>query len=60
MSLGATRNLGNFENIKVELTVEDSVREGEKTPQAMERVYRYVEDELVARVAEMEREIRGR
>jgi len=50
ITLGHTANLGNFENVKVEVSVEDDQRAGETTKQTIDRVYKLVEAELVARV----------
>jgi len=42
VDLSFTRNLGNFESIKIGIGVEDSVREGENVDSATERVYKFV------------------
>ena len=47
VDLSFTRNLGNFESIKIGIGVEDSVREGESVNDATDRVYKFVEDKLV-------------
>ena len=50
VTLGYTLNLGNFQSLRVDLGVIDNVREGETTEQAMERVYTFVENQVVEKV----------
>ncbi len=59
VDLSFTRNLGNFESIKIGIGVEDSVREGESVNDATDRVYKFVEDKLVEKTQEVEEELRG-
>lgn len=59
VDLNFTRNLGNYESIKIGLGVEDMVRSGENVDTAMERVYTYVENKLIEKVDEMEKELKG-
>ena len=59
VELHFTRNLGNFENIKVGLAIEDFVREGETTSQATDRVYEFVENKLMEKVLEIEEELKA-
>lgn len=54
------RNLGNFESIHIHVGVTDSVREGEKVNDAFERVYKFVEDKLVEKTKEVEKELKGK
>ena len=54
------RNLGNYETITVELAVEDSVRQGENVSSAMDRVYEFVEEQLVERMQEIEADLNGK
>lgn len=60
VELNFTRNLGNFESVKVGLGVEDWVREGENTTTATDRVYKFVETQLIEKVNQIESEIKGR
>jgi len=53
------RNLGNYETIAVELGIEDNVRQGENVSQAMDRVYGFVEDQLIQRVQDIEADLSG-
>ncbi len=55
--------MGNFESLRVDLSVEDSVREGDGIgkagiDKAMQRVYAYVEKQLVKKVNEVEQELK--
>ena len=60
VDLQFTRNLGNFESIKVGIGIEDWVREGENTSTATDRVYKFVEEKLIEKVKEIESEIKGK
>lgn len=57
VELGYTKNLGNFENLKVSIAVEDFVRDGETVDTATERVYSFVEDKIVSKVDDMSKEL---
>lgn len=59
MGLKFVRNLGNYENIHVDVGVEDNVRQGENVYQAMDRVYDFVEEQLIQRVQEIEADLSG-
>jgi len=59
VELGFTKNLGNFENLRVSIGVEDYVRDGETVDAATERVYSFVENKVVEKVSEIEKEIKG-
>ena len=59
MGLRFLRNLGNYETVAVEVGIEDSVRQGENVTQAMDRVYEFVEDQLVQRVQDIEADLNG-
>lgn len=49
-TLGYTLNLGNFQSLRVDLGVTDHVRENETTKDAMDRVYAFVENQVVEKV----------
>lgn len=55
-----TRNLGNFENVKVNVEVTADARQGETVNDAFERVYSFVEAKLQTKVEEIEADIKGR
>lgn len=58
VDLSFTRNLGNYESIKIGIGVEDDVRAGENVDSATERVYKFVEDKLVQKTREVEEELK--
>ncbi len=60
VDLSFTRNLGNYESIKIGIGVEDSIRNGENVESATERVYKFVEDKLIQKTREVEEELNGR
>jgi hypothetical protein len=57
--LNFTRNLRDFENVKLHVEVTDSVRDNENVNQAFERVYKFVEEKLIEKVRAIEEEIKG-
>lgn len=59
IDLQYTRNLGNYESIKIGVGVEDDVRAGENVDSATERVYKFVEDKLIDKVREIEEELKS-
>jgi tryptophan synthase alpha subunit len=59
IDLSFTRNLGNFESIKIGVGVEDSVRDGETVNDATERVYKFVEDKLIEKTQDIEKELKS-
>ena len=52
VGLGYTLNLGNFQSLRIDLSVSDNKREGENTSDAFERVYAFVEQKLAEKVKE--------
>lgn len=58
VDLSFTRNLGNYESIKIGIGVEDTVRSGENVDSATERVYKFVEDKLIQKTREVEEELK--
>ena len=59
IDLSFTRNLGNYESIKIGIGVEDTVRQGETVASATERVYQFVEEKLIEKTREVEEELKG-
>jgi methyl coenzyme M reductase subunit D len=57
VGLGYTLNLGNFQSLRIDLSVTDNKREGENTNDAFERVYSFVEAKLAEKVRESAEEI---
>ena len=59
VDLSFTRNLGNYESIKIGIGIEDIVRSGETVTAATERVYKFVEEKLIEKTREVEEELKG-
>ena len=57
VDLSFTRNLGNYESIRINIGVEDDVRNGENVDSATERVYAFVENKLIEKTREVEKEL---
>ncbi len=55
VDLSFTRNLGNYESIRINVGVEDDVRKGENVETATERVYAFVENKLIQKTREVEK-----
>ena len=56
VTLGYTLNLGNFQSLRLDLGIVDAKRNGENIEQAFERVYKFVEDKLTAKILEAQSE----
>jgi hypothetical protein len=56
-SIGYTKNLGNFESLRLDCQVSDFVREEESAQEASSRVYQFVEQELVEKLKEIQEEV---
>lgn len=56
-SLGYTKNLGNFESLRLDCQVTDYVRDEETVRQASDRVYGLVENELMVKLKEIQEEL---
>jgi hypothetical protein len=60
VELQFTRNLGNYESLKVSIGVEDQVRSTDaNVDEATNRVYDFVEKKLMEKVNEIEDELKG-
>ena len=57
VGLGYTINLGNFQSLRIDLSITDSKRDGENIDTAFERVYSFVEAKLGEKVQEATSEI---
>ena len=57
--LGFTMNLGDFQSARVDIGVEDDVREGEGVNDAFDRIYSFVETKLVDKQEELAKELGG-
>ena len=59
VNLGWTRNMGNFNSMRVDIGVEDDLRNGENVEDGFNRVYNYIEKKLLEKVDETEKEIKA-
>lgn len=57
VELQFTRNLGNYESVKIGIGIEDYQRSGESIDEATNRVYNFVEKKLAEKVNEIEEEL---
>ena len=57
VDLSFTRNLGNYESIRINVGVEYDVRKCEKVDTANERVYDFLENKLIDKTREFEKEL---
>ena len=60
VDLQFTRNLGNYESIKIGIGIEDFKRDHETVDEATDRVYAFVEGKLIEKVNEIEKELKGK
>ena len=60
VGLGYTLNLGNFQSLRIDLSITDNKRDGENTSEAFERVYAFVESKLQEKVTEAQSEIQSK
>ena len=60
VELQFTKNLGNYESLKVSIGIEDFKREGETTDEATNRVYAFVEGKVIEKVEEISVELKGK
>tara|TARA_B110000285_G_C14704652_1_gene414995 strand:- start:17 stop:226 length:210 start_codon:yes stop_codon:yes gene_type:complete len=57
VGLGYTLNLGNFQSLRIDISITDSKRESENTSEAFDRVYGFVEEKLAEKVKEATSEL---
>ena len=57
VNLGYTLNIGNFQSLRVDLGCTDYVRNDESMDDAMERVYKFVEDKVIEKIESAKREM---
>jgi methyl coenzyme M reductase subunit D len=60
VGLGYTLNLGNFQSLRIDISVTDNKRDGENINDAFERVYAFVEDKLSNKVKEASAEVESK
>jgi hypothetical protein len=58
IGLGYTRNLGDFNSLRVDVRVGEDARQGESVKDLESRVYDFVETRLIKRINEIEHEIK--
>ena len=56
-SLGYTLNTGNFQSLRLDCQVSDFVRDTETTKEASDRVYSFVEQQLIEKLNEAKEEL---
>lgn len=56
-SLGYTLNTGNFQSLRLDCQVNDFVRDGESTKDASDRIYAFVEQQLIEKLNEAKEEL---
>jgi methyl coenzyme M reductase subunit D len=56
-ALGYTVNVGNFQSLRLDCQVTDYVREDESTREASDRIYAFVEQQLVDKLKEAREEL---
>lgn len=57
VALGYTLNLGNFQSLRIDLGIEDSLRDNEHVDDAFARVYSFVENKLIEKIKEAKTEV---
>jgi hypothetical protein len=57
VDLHYTKNLGNYESLRIGIAVEDFVRQGESVDAATDRVYEFVENKVIEKVQEVAKEL---
>jgi hypothetical protein len=57
VALGYTVNMGNYESLRVDISVEDSARAGETVAALTDRVYAFVERQLITKVTAIRTEM---
>lgn len=58
VTLGYTLNLGNFQSLRIDIGVEDSLRNEEHVDDAFSRVYSFVENKLIEKISEAKDEVK--
>lgn len=58
VALGYTLNLGNFQSLRIDIGVEDGMRNEEHVEDAFNRVYSFVENKLIEKINEAKTEIK--
>jgi hypothetical protein len=56
-SLGYTLNTGNFQNLRLDCQVTDYKHEDETAKEASDRIYKFVENQLIEKLSEAKEEL---
>jgi hypothetical protein len=56
-TLGYTMNTGNFQSLRLDCQVADYVRDNESTKEASNRIYAFVEEQLIEKLNEAKEEL---
>jgi len=56
-TLGYTVNVGNFQSLRLDCGVTDHARDGETAKEASDRIYEFVEQELVGKLEKAKEEL---
>lgn len=59
VDLQYTKNLGNFESLRIAIGVEDFVRDGETVDEATERVYNFVEGKVEQKLLDVAEDLKS-
>ena len=59
VSAGYTRNMGDFESLRYDVSVEVSAKAGESPDDTFTRVADFVEEKLMQKLQEVEDELKG-
>jgi len=59
VELQYTKNLGNYESMRVSIGIEDFRRDGETIDEATERVYKFVEDKLERKMLDIAEDLKN-
>ena len=57
VTLGYTLNLGNFQSLRVDIGCTDFVRSEETREGAVDRIYKFVEEQVISKVDEAKKEL---
>lgn len=57
VTLGYTLNLGNFQSLRVDIGCTDFVRSDETKESATDRIYKFVEEQVISKVDEAKKEL---
>lgn len=59
VNMGFTRNMGDYESLRIDIGLSASATEGETAAKVLDRVYEFVEARLMEKFSETEEALRG-